>query len=748
MNEFLEQFLLESRELVDQGTADLLALEKSPGDRERLDGAFRAFHTLKGGAGIVDFAVMAQALHGAEEALSDVRTGNRTITAALIGDCLACLDQVLQWLDLMEASGDLPKPGEADAGPIIARFARSADEAGIAPAPAPAPAAVMSDEGWAGRMLEANPALRARAKAAVRYTPDPHCFFEGVDPLALVAGLPGLLCLDVQPQSPWPPLDALDPFACNLVLTALVDCPLAEVMAALEKVVDECDVQGLAAAELTQGGTALSVQGREVLEAQIALTGESGAEGAVGRMASAGMVASNVLRNAGRLADADAITRAMETSLAASDPAVLRDAIEAVLGGTARRSSVSSSAAAGGPAPSAVATDPQNTARTLRIDVERIDALANLTGELTVAKNAIGHAVTLALESDAALGAMLKQRHAVLDRLVAELQQSVLGIRVLPMRHVFQRFPRLVRELSTSLGKQAALTIEGGETEADKAIVEMLFEPLLHVLRNALDHGIEDIATRSAQGKPPVATITLSAHREGEYVVVTVSDDGKGVDVARVRKVALERNVVSAETLAGMSNEEVTRIIFAPGFSTATEVTGVSGRGVGMDAVRVAIEKLSGRVAIESRAGRGTTVRFTLPFSVMMTRIMSVHAAGQAFGIPLDAVVETIRIGVDRISPVGAGHAIVLRNRTIPLVELAAVLGLPRNDSAETEATVVVAKVDGNFGALRVDRVGERMDIMLKPLEGLLAGMRGLAGSTVLGDGSVLLILDLGELFQ
>lgn len=757
MNEFLEQFLLESRELVDQGTADLLALEKASGDKDRLDSAFRAFHTLKGGAGIVGFLVMSQAVHVAEDALSAAREGTRAITATLIGDCLACLDQVLQWLDLIETTGDLPAPGEADPAPVIARFAHShsAAENGVARPAVSVPEVGAEQgwaEGWAEKLLAANSTLRGKATTAIRYVPAANSFFQGVDPIALIETLPGLLCVDVQPRQPWPPLDGLDIFDCNLVVTALLGHSRAEVIAALGKAAEQCEIQVLAAAEPANGAEGLSAQGRGLLQAQIALLAETGAQGAKGRMASAGIVAANVLRNAGRNADAEAIARATD-SLTENDSAPLRKAIEAVLSlPLADSALVDSPLGTGAPSPSAgrpsTAAEAQGSARTLRIDAARVDALVNLTGELTVAKNAIGHAVTLAQEGDSTLGGLLKQRHAVLERLVAELQQSVLAMRVLPLRYVFQRFPRLIRELSISLNKPADLAIEGEETEADKAIVEMLFEPLLHVLRNALDHGIEDSPTRAAQGKPPVATVMLSARREGDHVVVEIIDDGRGIDVARVRQVALERNVVAPDMLAAMSDEEVTSIVFAPGFSTATQVTGVSGRGVGMDAVRAAVERLSGHVGIESRPGQGTTVRFTLPFSVMMTRIMSVSAGGQPFGIPLDAVVETIRIGTERITPVGAGHAVVLRNRTVPLVELSDVLGLPRSDSKAAEATLVVTRVDGQLGALRVDRIGERMEIMLKPLDGLLAEMRGLAGSTLLGDGSVLLILDLGELFQ
>jgi len=766
MNEFIEQFLIESREQVEQATTDLLALEKAPGEAGPLDSAFRAFHTLKGGAGIVDFFAMGRAVHAAEDVLSAIRSGGRPITAQLIGDCLTCLDQVVQWLDAMENTGELPTDAEAGAEAVVARFARSRGEAAAAAQPAPVPQSATVQ--WAEDLLARHAPLRAQARIAVRYTPRPQCFYDGVDPLALVAALPGLLVVETAPASPWPPLDTLDPFVCNLVLTALTSGSRPEAMAVMADAATECDVVELAAQASSPSPALppspvlppdLPPQAREVLEAQLALLGElagrsaaAGAQAAAGIIASAALVAENVLRHAGRTAAAEHVARAMKSNWNAGDARAARNAIEAAwraapvvtTPGVSRPAALARAAAA--PAGS---TETEAAVSTLRVDAARIDALVKLAGELTVAKNAVGHAARLAEDGGNLLAPLLRERHAVLDRLVTELQQSVLGLRVLRLQHAFGRFPRLLREISAGLGKPVDLVIEGEETEADKVIVERLFEPLLHVVRNAVGHGIEDPSTRAAQGKPPTATLRLRATRHGAHVVVEVSDDGRGIDVARVRQVALERGLLDAASLSAMSDEEVIDLIFEPGFSTASAVTGLSGRGVGMDAVRSAVGRMAGRVEVESRAGKGTTVRFTLPFSIMMTRVMLVGAGEQTFGIPLDAVVETLRVGTDRILPVGAAHAIVLRDRTVPLLALGATLGLAEQRAEEGgEAIIVVISIDGCPSALRVDRIGERMEVVLQPLDGLLAGTRGLAGSTLLGDGSVLLILDLGELFR
>jgi two-component system, chemotaxis family, sensor kinase CheA len=630
VNEFLEQFLVEARELIEQVTADLLALERDPGDRASLDGSFRAFHTLKGGAGIVDFAAMGRAMHAAEDVLSMIRQGDRPVTASLIGDCLACLDQVVQWLDSIEESGELPSGADAAADRLAARFA-------------------------AGEVRIEAPTVEApKTKASVVAT-------------------------EPQPS----------------------DLALA------------------------------------ILREQIALLTVRG-EGLEGRIASAGRLAANVFRYLGRPDVAERIADVVMESLAGPDSTGLVRAIEAAI------ENRNDTPTADPIEPVATRTDPLS--RSLRVDAERVDALVDLTGELTVAKNAIGHIAMLARKGENALSASIASEYGKLDRLIDGLQRAVLELRILPLRRVFQRFSRLVREMSESLAKPVRLVIEGEETQADKAIVEMLFEPLLHVVRNAMDHGVEASAERADAGKSAIATIVLRARREGDQVVVEVEDDGRGINADRIRSAAVERGLMTADTVAGMSEDAVIDLIFMPGFSTAADVTDLSGRGVGMDAVRESIERLGGRVRLETHVGAGSVVRFVLPFSVMMTRVMTVEAGGQWFGIPLDAVIETVRVQREEIRPVGQAHAFVLRHRTVPLIELATSLGWAKAGPS-SEATVVVASSGGVLGGLEVDRLGGRMDVMLKPVDGLLSGIPAIAGTTMLGDGQVLLVLDVKEVF-
>jgi two-component system, chemotaxis family, sensor kinase CheA len=728
MNEFLEQFAIESRELAARATDGLLQLERSPEDAECLDAVFRAFHTLKGGAGIVEFADMEHAVHAAEELLSDARAGRRRITAALVEGCLATLDQVGQWLDTLATSGALPADSNVRARALIARL--NTIDGGAAASP---------DVGqhWL-------PALRTRHSAAagaitaVRYAPGADCFYQGEDPVARISALPQLLTQELLPLNPWPALSELDPFACNLVLMALTGSSINAVRAHMQGHSGECEILDLVAATDVRAATGgLTSRARELLEAQLALLLEGDLRQFRGRVASAGIVAANALKALRREADAQTVRQATDESLNEQSRQPLQRALEQLL-----------SPPAPGVAPSAgTPYVPETSARTLRVSAERIDALVRLTGELTTAKNALLHATAGVQAEGLAQAANLTGLAGVFEHLVGELQQSILALRVLPLRTVLQRFPRVLRDLSSSLGKPVTLDIEGDHTEADKAIVEMLFEPLLHTLRNAIDHGVEEPGVRIERGKPLVASIKIRARREDERVAIEVEDDGAGVDIERVRRVAFERHIASEEALHTMGEAQIIDLIFSPGFSTAANVTEMSGRGVGLDAVRSAIERVGGTVSIASRARLGACVKFSLPFSVMMTQVMTVEAGGQRFGIPLEALVEILRVPQSQISGVGSARVLVHRERTVPLIDLAAELEGRREPAAVLpEAIVVLATVSGDVLALQVDCLGERMEIILKPLDGLLRGMRGITGTTLLGDGTVLLVLDLKEM--
>ena len=618
MNEFLEIFVQESRELASQASEDLLALERHTGDRGRLDSAFRAFHTMKGGAGIVEFEPMARALHSVEELLARARSGDTPVNAALIGNCLSALDLVHAWLNAIQAQDALP----ANAAPEAERFLR--------------------------RLQRTDGAVAARQ--------------------------PGV------------------------------------------------EISGLA---------------HDLLREQMLILADEKRANRPGRFAAAIRAATNILRALGRPEEAEQLVAIAASCEQTGDIRALRAMLANAIGAQ--------------PEPEAVPAAPEIEAlRTLRVDIGRIDFIVKLAGELTVAKNALAHAVTLAREgaTGEALFPVLKGHQTILARLVEELQQSVLGLRVLPLRQVFQRFPRMVRDLAESLDKPVQFTMAGEETDADKTIVENLAEPLLHVLRNALDHGVERRDERLGAGKTEMATIALSARREAEHVVIEVADDGRGIDPAQVRRVALQRGIRDESELTSLTDQQTIELIFEPGFSTAAQVSNLSGRGVGMDAVRSVIRKLGGTVHIESQLGAGTTVRFAVPFSVLVTPVMTIEVAGQLYGIPLERVVQTQRLKREQIAPLGAAKACVIRGRTIPILQGSELLSCTEAPSDQNEYEAVVVEIGGQWIAILVDKAGEHLQVMLNPPGGLLAVTRGISGTALLGDGRVLVVLDLPDLID
>jgi two-component system, chemotaxis family, sensor kinase CheA len=387
-------------------------------------------------------------------------------------------------------------------------------------------------------------------------------------------------------------------------------------------------------------------------------------------------------------------------------------------------------------------------ARMLRVDASRIDRLADLVGEMVIAKNALAH---LAGQFEDGLDRKhlsqgLLASQAAIERLVAELHGAVMNIRMMPMRDIFRRFPRAVRDLAGQLDKVIDFSMEGEEVEADKAVVEGLFEPLLHILRNAVGHGAEPERLRLEAGKPAKTRIVLRAYRDGERVRVEVVDDGRGIDPAAIREAARKRGIAPADHVDRLSDADAIDLIFAPGFSTVSEVTDLSGRGVGMDAVRSAVERLGGQASVRSLPGHGTTIRLSLPLTIVMTKVMAVQLGRELYGIPLDGILETAFVPASRVLPVRDAEAFVWRDRTLPLVRLADLLGIPPPVEAPQRLKVVVMAAGDDLVGVAVDGFAERIDVLMRPMTGILAGMPGVMGTTLLGDGSVLMILDIPEL--
>lgn len=626
-DELLEQFLLEGRELLDRGTADLAALARDAADADALDSLFRALHTLKGSAALFELPELTGLLHGLETRLQIARAEG-SLSSVDRSRVQQGFDVADAWLDALDRDG---APSEGLRAETLALDRGEVSRA------APASAAPSN---WA-RLLAAQTEA-AGAVVAIRYTPAADAYFRGDDPLAVMRALPGLLRLEIEA----PPADgAYDPFGCTLVLQALSSASITDVRSATRLVADQVELA--------------------VVKVQ-------------------------------------------------PPPA--------------------------GPAPGL-------SLRSLRVDAARLDDVAALIDELVIAKNALVHQTALlaaaALESGRSRD--LANTLASVERVVGDLHASVTRLRLVTLGHVFNRLPRQVRELAQSLGKDVDFIVSGDAVAVDKSVVEHLYEPLLHLVRNAIDHGIETPDARRALGKPPRAVLTLAAQMGREEVTIDLTDDGRGIDLARVRNLAVARGVLDAEAAAALSDAASANLIFEAGFSTASEVTQFSGRGVGMDAVRAAASHVGGRVSLENRPGEGLSVRLTLPAHVVLTKLLVIKAGGERFGVPLEAVRETHRVRRADVTPVRAGRAYVRRDNVIPLLRLSDLLGASGREDA---SAFPVLRIDagGEDIGIQIDEIAERVEAPLRPMAGVLASYPGVLGTVLQGDGGVLLVLDLAEL--
>ncbi|MBF0335897.1 MAG: chemotaxis protein CheA, partial [Alphaproteobacteria bacterium] len=461
------------------------------------------------------------------------------------------------------------------------------------------------------------------------------------------------------------------------------------------------------------------------------------------RLAAATRAASAVLAALGRVDDALAIEAAGETAIETASAHPLHEALRHLVGGDPLRAAP---VVAEKPRVEPRAEDRAHV-RVLKVDQAKVDLLMNLIGELVVAKNSLPFLSRRAEQvfGSREMGREIKDQYGVIDRIAQEMQGAIMQVRMLPVSQMFQRFPRLVRDLSRKLEKSIDLVVEGEDTEADKDVVETLGDPLLHLVRNAIDHGIEPPAERVAAGKPETAIVRLGARQEADAVVIEISDDGRGIDPDRMRAKAVEKGLIDAAKAAAMSDDEAVRLVFLAGFSTAERITDVSGRGVGMDVVRSAVDKAGGRASIQSRLGQGTMVTLRLPLSMAVTRVLVVESDGRLFGVPMDLVAETVRVPREAIRTFKNAETFVLRDSIVPILRLRGLLGLPDAEPRADEA-ILVARLNGGAAGIVIDHFKERIDIILKPLDGMLAGLGGYAGTALLGDGQVLPVLNLKEL--
>lgn len=807
--ELLDQFILEARECLEQVGERLLQVEKAPGDTELLNDLFRLVHTLKGNCGLFEFKPLERVVHAGEDLLDRIRNGRLAYSNDIADALLEAMDFTAQMIDEIEQSGAIGAGAEGRSQalssslrahlstPVATRSAEptpGTDASASVPSPARTPAPKPSPKpspDWASRVP---PALLAKHDQGVLwcYEPEPDCFFKGEDPWLLAKQTPALQHLDIGPQADWPDLAEADCYRCNLRIVGLSDAPLAYVDEHFRCVADQ--VQCVPIAELLPSATSASVHGS--IEAGDATTGTADI---LSEEQASALRAAHTMRRRGlqiwdeqlsllarpqvtpgtvagvhaalcnlmSLLSPDDSTRPEHTQSAAAlaqwaqrhrpatasaplsqdaepDGAAPTDEFLGADGGAASPQQATSDASrrAGG--------DDTAHQKVLKVGQEKIDRLMDLIGEMVVAKNALPYLAHRAEThfQQRELAREIKAQYAVINRIAEDMQHAIMQVRMMPVGTVFQRFGRLVRDTSRKLGKDVNLVIEGEDTEADKNVIESLADPLIHIIRNSLDHGIELPEVRQKAGKPAQGTIRVAARQESDRVIIEIDDDGAGVDPNRVRRKAIERGLIPEDKAQTLSDTDAVQLVFLPGFSTADAISDLSGRGVGMDVVRTAVERINGHVQLSSEFGRGTRLRLSLPLSMAVTNVMIIEAAGRRFGVPMDLIVETVRMHADDIHHFKQAQTAVLRGRIVPLRSLHELLSLdePPRLNEEGEHAVLVVRFGSENVGLLVDQFHGATDIILKPLEGVLSGLTGFAGTALMGDGSVLMILNPKEL--
>ena len=683
MEAIKQTFFQECEEQLAELETGLLAMQAGEGDTETVNAVFRAVHSIKGGAGAFSLGALVRFAHVFETCLDKVRSDRLAPGPHVFKVLLRAADVVA---DLVRAARD---GGEVDA----ARSEALAQELSALDGGAPPPEAAADDDGMDGFAFAAVPILAADAPPAgqrwmVRFRPLPALYAKANDAALLLRELARLGSIDVALDlAGLPGLAELEPEGAYLAwaVTLATSEPESAIREVFDFVEGDCEIEVHPLAEAAEAGP-----------------GPAGMDEAP----------------------------APEVDVMAMILQAQGFAAEAPPAPPARPAEAPGKREEHGSAPKP----------TIRVDLDRVDRLIDLVGELVINQAMLAQRV---VESGVARSSKVTLGLDDLEQLTREIQDSVMAIRAQPVKAVFQRLPRLARELAALTGKQVRLVTEGEATEVDKTVIEHLSDPLTHMIRNAIDHGLERPEERVAAGKPAEGLVRLAAlHRSGR-IVIEISDDGAGINRPRVKESAIKKGLVAPD--AALSDEEIDNLIFMPGFSTAETVSDISGRGVGMDVVRRSIQALGGRIAIASRPGKGSTFTMSLPLTLAVLDGMIVLVEGETLIVPLTAIIETLQLRASTVHAVGDGARVVaIRGSYVPLVDVGVSLGYRYDPApAANSVALLIEGEGGSRAALLVDAIQGQRQVVIKSLEANYQQVPGVAAATILGDGRVALILDI-----
>ena len=741
--EILQDFLVEAGEILEQLSEQLVELESRPDDADLLNAIFRGFHTVKGGAGFLQLNELVECCHIAENVFDILRKGERRVDSELMDVVLEALDAVNGMFSQVRERTEIT----AATPELLAALARLAEPAGAEPAapaveevaevaaePEPeAPSGDITDNEFE-LLLDSLNAAKADAEAAPAAAP----VAEGEPASDEIT--------DAEFESLLDQLHGKGQFAPDAVAPA---APAAAAGAAaagdeitddeFEALLDQLHGKGNFAVDALESAVAAvpAAQAPSAAAAGSDLITDHEFESLLDELHGKGKFSE--APGAAKPAAAVAPAPAAATSAAVAKPVAKKPEAKA---------EAPKPAAAAAPAPARAAAAPpaekpaSEAETTVRVDTARLDEIMNMVGELVLVRNRL---VRLGLNSgDEAMSKAVSN----LDVVTADLQTAVMKTRMQPIKKVFGRFPRLVRDLARQLKKEINLELVGEETDLDKNLVEALADPLVHLVRNAVDHGIESPEEREASGKARGGKVVLAAEQEGDHILLSISDDGKGMDPNVLRAIAVKRGVMDKDAADRLSDTECYNLIFAPGFSTKTEISDVSGRGVGMDVVKTKISQLNGSINIYSTKGQGSKIVIKVPLTLAIMPTLMVMLGNQAFAFPLVNVNEIFHLDLSRTNVVDGQEVVIVRDKALPLFYLKRWLVSSAAHEEQREGHVVILSVGTQRIGFVVDQLVGQEEVVIKPLGKMLQGTPGMSGATITGDGRIALILDVPSMLK
>ena len=690
--DILQDFLIEAGEILELLSEQLVQLENEPDNRDLLNAIFRGFHTVKGGAGFLSLTELVHTSHAAENVFDTLRNGQRSVSAELMDVILQALDTINAQFAQVQAREE-PVPATQELIDTLEQLSRPEADDEVVQTSQPA------------QPQDTNPADAASTKVSgdggVDQITDDE-FESLLDELHGNKGAPGK-----KPASPTA--------ASSKANEDITDDEF-------ESLLDEIHGKGKITGD--SGKAATTPEPAQNKPAPAQKNNDQISDDEFESLL-------DDLHGKGSFKPANAAAQAPVPANKASDKPAPATPPAAAKAAPAKTAPAKASAPA--------------AETTVRVDTKRLDEIMNMVGELVLVRNRLLSIDSKQDQEDEELSKTI----ANLDVVTGDLQGAVMKTRMQPIKKVFGRFPRVVRDLARTLKKEINLELAGEETDLDKNLVEALADPLVHLVRNAVDHGVEMPDVREKAGKPRVGTIKLSASQEGDHILLTIEDDGAGMDADKLKRIAISKGVLDEDTAARMSDEEAYNLIFAAGFSTKTEISDVSGRGVGMDVVKTKINQLNGSVRIDSEMGRGTVLQIKVPLTLAILPTLMVLVAEQAFALPLAQVSEIIGLDLKLINTVDGQRTIIVREKAIPLFYLEHWLKRGADRSVRPNVGhVVVLQLGTQQVGFVVDGLIGQEEVVIKPLDQLLQGTPGMAGATITSDGGIALILDTPNLLK